>query len=383
MPDFRERVHSALLENELAIRTAGALARANFRYWRGIAPQVRRELRRWSRHAKAIPDPHLRAIALGKLRSEHFNAEVAATLATTVPARHRTNAIEAIVAFEVLYDYLDGLTEHPASDPLRDGARAYRAFTAIFDGERSTAEADDVALEAYVDDGGYVRTLSAAVRDAVATLPSSSAVARTGRRAAERCAAGQIRVHAASRLGDGQLEQWARASVPTRASADWREYLAGAVASVLAVHALIAASADRAVTEEQAEAIDAAYLSVSALSTMLDSLIDYERDARSGDAWLVRLYGDPLALGEELRTVAARAVNQVRALPNRAHHLMTLLGVVSYYTSAPQARRGPARLSVLELHRELRPVILPTLTVMHAWRLAKWVRRTLVGRSVR
>ena len=381
--DSRERLRSALRENELAIRTAGALVRANLRYWRSVAPQVRRELRRWSRQAHAIPDPHLRAIALGKLRVEHFNAEVAATLATTVPARHRSNAIEAIVAFEILYDYLDGLTEHLAGDPLRDGTRAYRAFTAVFDGELPTAQIDDVAREVCVDDGEYVRALSAAARGAIATLPSRSTVARAGRRAAERCAVGQVRVHAAPRLGNRQLEQWARESVPGRESADWREYLAGAVASVLAVHALIAAGADRAVTEEQAEEIDAAYLSVSALSTMLDSLIDYERDAHSGDPWLVRLYGDPAALGEELRTVAARAVGQVRALPNSAPHLMTLLGVVSYYTSAPEARRGPARSSVLELHQELRPVILPTLVVMRTWRIAKSMRRILAARIER
>jgi tetraprenyl-beta-curcumene synthase len=373
----------ALRENELAIRAAGSLARANFRYWRSIAPQVRRELERWSQRASAIPDPHMRAIALGKLRVEYFNAEVAATLATTVPARHRSTVIEAIVAFEILYDYLDGLTERPVGDPLRDGARAYHAFTAVFDGELSTAHTDELAREACVNDGGYLWALSAAARDAIATLPSRSAVARAGRRAAERCAASQVRVHAAPRLGLRQLEQWARESAPAGESQDWREHLAGAVASVLAVHALIAAGADRAVTEEQADAIDAAYLSISTLSTMLDSLIDYERDARSGDPWLVRLYGDPTVLGEELRTVTTRAVGQVRALPNSAHHTMTLLGVVSYYTSAPEARRGQARPSMLELHRELRPVILPTLAVMRAWRLAKWMRRILAARIER
>jgi hypothetical protein len=383
IPDSLERARSALRENELAIRTAGSLARANFRYWRSVAPQVRRELQRWSQRAAAIPDPHVRAIALGKLRAEHFNAEVAATLATTVPAQHRSNAIEAIVAFEVLYDYLDGLTERPVSDPLRDGTRAYDAFTAVFDGEPSPAQAHDTAPEALIGDGGYLRALSATARDAIATLPSGSAIARAGRRAAERCAASQVRVHAAPRLGDRQLEQWARERAPARGDTDWREYLAGAVASVLAVHALIAAGAEHAVTEEQADAIDAAYLSVSALSTMLDSLIDYERDARSGDPWLVRLYGGPTVLGEGLRTVATRAVGQVRGLPNSAYHLVTLLGVISYYTSAPEARRGHARPSVLELHEQLRPVILPTLTVMRVWRLAKWVRQSLAARIER
>jgi tetraprenyl-beta-curcumene synthase len=371
---------SGLGETSLAILTAVALVRANARYWSGVAPQVRRELRRWSGQARVIPDPRLRAIAIGKLRTEHFNAEVAATLATTAPAQHRSRTVEAIVALEVLYDYLDGLTEAPASDPLRDGSQAYRAFMAVFDDDPATPQMLDPSLEACVNDGGYLRALCSTARTAIAALPSSRAVASAGRRAAERCAAGQVRVHATPQLGAGQLEQWARGRADADRHGDWREYLAGAVASVLAVHALIAAAAEETTTDAQAHAIDAAYLSISSLSTMLDSLVDHERDVRSGDPWLVRLYGDPRALGDTLPSVAARAIDQVRLLPNSAHHLMTLSGVVAYYTSAPEARRGSARRAVLELHRELRPVILPTLSVMHTWRLAKKFRRGPTGR---
>lgn len=378
IPSARKRARTSLSETELTIRAGAALVRANIRYWSVIAPQVRRELRRWSKRASAIPDPHLRAIATEKLRAEHFNAQVAATLATTVSRRHRSRVVEAIVALEVLYDFLDGLTEAPATDPLRDRAQAYRAFTAIFDGHPPTAEA---AESAGANDGGYLRALCAVVRDAIATLPSSSAVASAGRRAAERCATAQVRVHATAQLGTDQLERWARERAAAEQSHDWREYLAGAVASVLAVHALIAVAGDHAVSEGQADAIDAAYLSISALSTLLDSLVDHERDVRAGDPWLVRLYGEPRVLGATLPDVAERAVEQVRLLPNNAHHLMTLSGVVAYYSSTPEARRGVARRSVLELHRELRPIILPTLAVMHTWRLAKRARNGSAGQT--
>jgi tetraprenyl-beta-curcumene synthase len=380
LPNTFEQLGSGLAETELTLRTGVALARANVRYWSDVAPQVRRELRRWSGQAMMIPDPRLRAIAIDKLRAEHFNAEVAATLATTASAEHRVHAVEAIVALELLYDYLDGLTEAPATDPLRDGSQAYRALTAVFDVDPSAAHLLELSLEECVDDGGYLPLLCASARAAIAALPSAPVVASAGRRAVERCAAGQVRVHATPQLGAGQLEQWARGRAATEPRADWREYLAGAVASILVVHALIAAAAEERTTEAQAQAIDAAYLSISALSTMLDSLVDHERDIRCGDPWLVRLYGDPRALGENLPDAARRAVGQVRLLPNAAHHLMTLSGVVAYYTSAPEARRGAARQAVLELHGELRPAILPTLAVMRSWRLAKKLRRSSAGR---
>jgi tetraprenyl-beta-curcumene synthase len=371
MPSTVEHAHANLSEMGLTLRCGAALVSANVRYWSSVAPQVRHELRRWSERASAIPDPRLRAIATDKLHAERFNAQVAATLATSVPRRHRGRAVEAIVALELLYDYLDGVTEAPAIDPLNDRAQAYSAFTAIFGGDPPTT---DTGVSPYASDGGYARALCAAARDAIATLPSSSAVTSAGRRAAERCAAAQAHVHAAAQLGTGQLEQWARGHAAGEQSRDWREFLAGAVASVLAVHALIAVAGDETVDDEQARAIEAAYLSISALSTLLDSLIDHERDVRDGDPWLVRLYGDPVTLGAALPDVAERAVEQVRLLPHGAHHLMTLSGVVAYYSSAPEARRGAARRSMRELHRGLRPVILPTLAVMRAWRLAKQAR---------
>jgi tetraprenyl-beta-curcumene synthase len=374
----RKQARTGLNGTGLAIRAGAALVGANIRYWSGIAPQVRRELRRWIERASAIPDLRLRAIAMDKLYAEHFNAEVAATLATTVSARHRSRVVEAVVALEVLYDYLDGLTEAPTTNPLADRSQAYRALTTIFDDSPPTTDAPE---DARAGDGGYLRELGSAARDAIATLPSSSAVASAGRRAAERCAAAQVRVHATAQLGPGQLEQWARERATVEQSPDWREYLAGAVASVLAMHALIAAAGDQALDEAQADAIDAAYLSISTLSTMLDSLIDHERDVRTGDPWLIRLYGDPRALGATLPDVARRSLEQVHQLPGSAHQLMTLSGVVAYYSSAPEARRGEARRSVLELHRELRPIILPTLAVMRSWRLAKQARNGLAGRT--
>jgi tetraprenyl-beta-curcumene synthase len=333
-----------------------------------------------------IADPKLREIATQKLEAEHFNAEVAATLATLVPPERRKRTVEAIVAFEVLYDYLDGLTERPTADPLADGWRTYHAFTKVFDSGLVGAGGD--AERKAADDGGYVRELSSTVSEAIASLPGSATVRSVGRRAAERCAAGQIRVHAAPWIGVSELERWAKEAASDNAGADgalgWREYVAGAVASVLAVHALIVLSAESDVSGGEAEAVDAAYLSISAISTMLDSMVDYERDVASGDPWLVRLYGGDLkTLGDRLVDVGAESVSRAQKLSHRAHHLMTLMGVVAYYTSAPEAQSEQARPVVARLHRELGASILPTLAVMRSWRWAKRARRWLKARASR
>src|SRR5580700_8193316 len=114
--------HSAVFSDRRLLAQAGvALVLANVRYWTTVAPKVRAELSRWEARATQIEDPELRTLALHTLQGEGFAAEVAATLITLTPHRHRATAVRAVVALEVMYDYLDGLTEQPAPDPIANG----------------------------------------------------------------------------------------------------------------------------------------------------------------------------------------------------------------------------------------------------------------------
>ena len=342
------------------------------RYWPSVWPLVQAQLRRWEVRARAIADPELRELALGKLHGEAFNAEVAATLATLAPTARRQHAVEAIVALELLFDYLDGLTERPPADALREGERLFRAFTDALD---PTAErgGDYYREHLGAGDGGYIEELSAAVRGAVARLPGARAIEQSARRSASRCAQAQIRIHAEPRLGARQLEEWAEREAQGT-GLQWRELAAGAASSVLAVHALIAAATDARATHEEAVALETAYLSICVLITVLDSLVDDDEDMRAGEPGFIRLYDDRDRLAETLASVAARAVRQASALRHGAHHVMTLAGVVAYYTSAPGASSELARPVAERLQAELAPLIYPTLAVMRAWRLTKRAR---------
>jgi tetraprenyl-beta-curcumene synthase len=379
-------------------RAGLALLLANARYWSTVAPLVHAQLARWERRAREIPDPALQATARRKLHEERFNVEVAATLASTAPRAHRRTAVEAIVALQVAYDYLDLLTEQPLADPLADGRRLFAAFTDALTPEAPPSGAyypqpppGDGAGEARrserprVGDGGYLGELVGTVRLALARLPAAGAVAETAQRSAGRCAEAQVLIHAAARARPGsggqgiaELERWARREAAGTAL-QWPELLAGAGASVLAVHALIAAAAERRTTPREAEALAAVYLSVGAL-TMLDSLVDHREDIETGELGFLRCYESPEQMGRRLASVAADAAQRARGLRNGSHHVVTLVGVVAYYASAPAAR-GPHALPVTErLRGELRPLIAPTLALLRGWRLAKRVR---AGRSRR
>ena len=207
--------------------------------------------------------------------------------------------MEAIVGLQVLYDYLDSLIERPLPDPLGEGRQLYRAFVdaIVLDG----APRGDYYPPAHESaDGRYLEDLVGVVRGALTRLPSQATVATVSARAAERCAEAQVHAHATALLGDAQLEVWAIANA-AGTGLQWREFLAGAVSSGLALHALIAAAADPHTSRQQALAADELYLSVCAVTTLLDGLVDYEQDMRSmGQPGYIRYYADHDALAQGL-----------------------------------------------------------------------------------
>ena len=294
------RITPVFGNRRFVVRAAWALVLANLRYWTSVAPIVRDELSRWERHAQAIDDPELRALALEKLRREGFHAQAAAMLATLAPRRQRRDVVEAIVALELLFDYLDGLTERPSADPLGEGERLFEAFidavtvSGDSSGSLDAAAARDGGSRKFFEKsdsacGDYLEELSRSGGSAIARLPAASAIADVAQRTAARSGKAQTRMHAAAQLGTTQVEEWAKGEADGT-GLQWRELLAGAASSVLVLHALIVAAADPSTTPVQAGEIESAYLSTCSVLTLLDGLVDHDQPwaqrkcARESDA---------------------------------------------------------------------------------------------------
>jgi tetraprenyl-beta-curcumene synthase len=357
---------SALGSRRLLARAGLALLLANARYWTSVAWIVRGELKRWKLYAQAIEDPELRTLALAKLHGEAFHAEAAAMLATGAPRAHRASVIEAIVALELLFDYLDGLTERSSVDPLDQGKRLFAIFTDAAAGCVGTGGSPPPPRTS----DGYLEALSRAASAAIARLPAAAAITQVSQKVAARAGQAQTRMHAVPALGTAQLEGWARAEAQGT-GLEWRELVAGAASSVLALHALTAAAADPDMSPQQAAEIVPSYLSMCVVLTLLDGLVDYGEDRLSGGpdwAGYLGLFPAVEELPDLLGKAATRAAVQAAALPNGAHHVMILVGVVGYYGSAPGAEGELARPVLARLRADLAPLIYPTLAITRAWR---------------
>jgi tetraprenyl-beta-curcumene synthase len=365
---------SAVADRGFLARAGWALVRTHAIYWSRVAPLVRGHLRHWEGRAAAIPDPQLRQLAQGKLVGERFNIEVAAMLATVSPTHHRSDTVRAIVALQIMYDYLDGLTEQPTTDPIHDGLENSKALleAVCTDGAPPISGQSTSARV----DGGYLDELSHTVRTVIKRLPGAAAVTEVVAASVARCAEAQVRVHAAPHTGTLAVEEWASRQAAA-SGLEWREWLFGAMASVVALHTLIVLSADRLATPARARELDHAYLPLCALVTMLDHLVDHERDVLTGERSYVDFYGTPEEFSQHTAGVLDCAIERVYTIRDGPYHLMLLSGVVAYYTSQPGATGEFVQSTAEQVQDRLRPLITPMLATLHAWRRAKRLRASI------
>ena len=95
----------------------------------------------------------------------------------SLPRRSGRQRSRAIVALELLFDYLDGRTEGIAEDPIGQGERLFAPFIdAVMRGHATGADAGQPA------DWGYLTALSERTRDGLFALSAADAVGEVGRR---------------------------------------------------------------------------------------------------------------------------------------------------------------------------------------------------------
>jgi len=342
------------LSAHAAPATLASLAHLGTAYWLRVRRMVGGELRRWDALAREIPDPLLRREALGKLSGERLNPEAAALFAVLAPPAERARLVSLIVAYQVLYDYLDGVNEQPGFDRLIDGLQLHEALNDALLLDRSPR--DYYLRHPGVDDGGYTSALVAWCRTAVAGVPSIVRASRVIEQATVRCGEAQSHNHAGGASDDGALRGWCAQQYSRCGGYRWWEVAAGGI-SCLNIHATLACAADPRANAQDLADVEAAYFpSICALSALLDSLADYHLDARSGNHSFVARYTGPEQASERMTAIAREARERVSELRHSPRHEVILAGIVAYYLSSPSVREGFPAPTARELLEEMGPL---------------------------
>lgn len=255
-----------------------------------VRPAADRHILRWYAQASSVPDRRLRRIALAKIGGEAQNSRSAAFLAI-VAGRDWSPALRRIVAFQTLYELLDGLNEQqPGVD---EGLSMHRALTDAVGSHSSQRR-------------GYVGALvSACRRDA----PVSEPLVQAARRVSE----AQAHNHALS-----GPRQWAE----QRSREPWWEAAAAGISSLDVLAMLASEPAHHA-------AIADAYEEICVLSALLDGLVDQRSDGLDNHNWC-RHYVSTDALVERIVELARSTDGSLSELPNGSVHSLMLAGLLAH-----------------------------------------------------
>jgi tetraprenyl-beta-curcumene synthase len=313
-------------------------ATAAWRYWLQVFPAARGAQRRLLARAEAIPDPQLREDALISHRQKRSNSEGLAALAVLAPASQRAAVARSLVSYQLMLDYLDGVSERPCDDPLANGLCLHRAFEIALD---PAGEHDDYYAHAAArEDGGYLEALIESCRAPLRELPSYPSVRGSLLRQARLCRQSQALNHARHFVAvDEPIAEWVaqtRAEVGLEVEMEWWELIAAAAASSLGVGALLALAAAPGAGEADARRVELAYFPwASGLNALLDSLVDLDEDPDGASH--LRRYRSPEVAGERLAMFATCARERVSSLSEGGTHEAILAAMGALYLVRPEA----------------------------------------------
>jgi tetraprenyl-beta-curcumene synthase len=342
----------------------GLFAGAARRYWTQVFPAARAAQRLLLDRARSIPDPLLREDALISHREKGSNSEGLAALAVLAPSPWRAALARSLVAYQLILDYLDGVSERPADDPIANGLCLHRAFEVALDPE--TAHEDYYAQAPAREDGGYLVTLIETCRAPLRALPCYPAARGPLLHQAGLCRQSQTLNHALRFVPvEDQLTQWA-AQTATEAGIEvrleWWELVAAAAASSLNVGALLALAATPGATEADACRVESAYFPwASGLNALLDSLVDLDEDPDGASH--LRRYDSPELAAERLQMIAADARRRLSELPDGRLHEMILAAMGALYLADPKAWRPDREQISRSVFAALGPFTGPSLAV--------------------
>lgn len=327
---------------------------------------VSREIRGWRTAAERIPDPHIRADALDVLTRKRGNTDGAA-LFWTLTRQRDLSLLRVLVAHEVIWDFLDNVSERGAHVGQRNGRQLHLAIVDSLDPARPIS--DYYRYHPWRDDGGYLRALVEACRAGVERLPSYPIVRATAIREARRAAVQSINHEIEPVCRDSELRAWARSEYPGRQLVRWFELSAAASAS-LVIHALLAlAATPHASAREVADTYAVYFPWVSLAVVMLDSYADQREDAANGAHSYFAHYESSAQAVERLRESIVKSAQGARRLPDGERHAVVVACMVAMYLSKDTARSPALRATTRDLARAGGSLTRALLPILRAWRI--------------
>ncbi|HLH14334.1 MAG TPA: DUF2600 family protein [Solirubrobacteraceae bacterium] len=325
------------------------------------------EMRRWRACAQRIPDAPIRADALYVL--EHKRTHLyGAALFCTLPGRRNRELLRLLVAYELIWDFLDNVNERGADAGIANGRQLHLAIREAVD--PSVPLSDYYLHHPWRDDGGYLCSLVDVCRQCCRSLPSYPLVRELVVHEARRAQVLAINHHPDPVERDAELRRWVAGEYAVGERASWWE-LSGAASAPLAIHALLALASEPRCSPREVARVYSAYCPwLSATTTMLDSYVDQHEDVLAGDHSYVAHYPDAESAVRRIRTLIETSVAEARALRNGHRHAVVAAAMIAMYLSKDTARTPQLRAGTSVFVRAGGSLTRLLLPILRAWRIA-------------
>lgn len=328
------------------------------------------EVARYTHLAARIPEKPIRQDAMAALARKRPHLDGAA-LFSILPPERNPRLVHALLAYELILEFLDNTNERAAHAGVHNGLQLHRALEQALNPHGAVC--DHYRYHPWREDGGYLHGLVQECRRACVSLPRYQAVQRAAITEARRARVLALNHHPDPACRDVLLRAWAARELPAGSQARWWE-LTGTATASLSVHALLTlAAAGGPLRPTDIQKTRRAYRQLSLIATMLDSYVD-ERADLAGDQHSYISHYSAHELPARLCELIQQSLTEVRALPSGHRHAVIAASMIALYLSN-DAARTPARRAttnaILDAGGSLTRLLLP---VLRAWRAAYGLR---------
>lgn len=334
-------------------------------------PAVADEVARWRSLAQKIPVSPIREDALSALAAKRPHID-GAVLFSSIPHLRNQDLLRLLVAYEIIWDFLDSVNERSADAGVENGLQLHIALVDALDPTRPMS--DYYRHSPWRGDGGYLRALVATCRESCARLPSYGRVQHIIAREA-----GRGRVCAVNHLPDplardAALKNWVTKEFPAGHEAWWFE-LTAAASTDLTIFALLALASEPSCSVRQIALISQAYFPwASGLAALLDSYVDRAEDAAHGDHCYVGHYTTPEQSAQRICMFIRRCLAEVGCLHDAERHALIVASMFAMYLSKSSALTPSMRDTTERIVRSGGSLTRLLHPILRAWRAVYGLR---------
>lgn len=295
-----------------------------------VFPLVKQELNRWQRTAAQIPDVRLNQQATESIRLKAFHCQGGSIFAL-YPGVNRAEAIQFIIAYQTMSDYLDNLVDTlEVQDEL--------AFSQLHLAMQEALNPDAVPSDYYLyypyrEDGGYLERLVKTCQENVRKLPSYKVVQEEAIKFAKLYSFLQTYKHLAVEEREGKMLNWINPYLIEYPEITTWEF-AAATGSTLGIFSLYAVGFNPQLTAKQVAKISQAYFPwICGLHILLDYFIDLREDRETSQLNFVAYYEHTSKTFQRLYLFVENSLKQAERLDHPKFHRAVVQGLLAMYLS--------------------------------------------------